>query len=215
MKRFWGALIAVFISMGSVTPAIGAPAVQRDIIISNATYVHGSPTANIGDTIKWINDDESAPTGPGPHTVTSDPASVEQFDSSPNCQPPSPIGCMGKGDTFTLSIKKAGSYTYHCKVHSSMKGTITVNAPPSPPPSPSASPKPSPSPSAKPSPTPTSTVSPSPTGSPGVTGTVTASNDKPKPKKGGLSAIAIAAIAAGGVAALSGVGLFFLRKTPA
>lgn len=55
-----------------------------------------------------INNSDSAK-----HTVTADDKSFS-------------VEVPGKG-TATLTIAKAGTYTIHCEIHSSMKGTITVS----------------------------------------------------------------------------------------
>ena len=34
---------------------------------------------------------------------------------------------MGDGETFTFTFTTAGVYPYHCTIHPTMVGTITVN----------------------------------------------------------------------------------------
>jgi len=63
-----------------------------------------------GTTIKWGNKDDAS------HTVASDDGSW----SSSN---------LAKGDTFFHTFVQAGTISYHCGFHPSMKGTITVVAP--------------------------------------------------------------------------------------
>jgi plastocyanin len=89
---------------GSAAPA-GGPTIS----IRNFSFGAGTAAATAGDTITWVNNDDA------PHTVTFDDASL------------SGSGPLNAGDKFTLSIAKAGSYTYHCKIHPSMKATITVS----------------------------------------------------------------------------------------
>jgi plastocyanin len=36
---------------------------------------------------------------------------------------------LAKGDTFSFTFSKTGSFSYHCGVHPSMKASITVVAP--------------------------------------------------------------------------------------
>jgi plastocyanin len=60
-----------------------------------------------GDTIMWTNE------GNQPHTVTSDDG---QFDSE----------VLNPGDSFTFTFPEAGTYTYHCEIHPSMTGSVTV-----------------------------------------------------------------------------------------
>ncbi len=68
-----------------------------------------SATVKLGTTIKWVNEDGFA------HTVTSDDGT--SFDS----------GNLAGGATFTYVASKAGSFPYHCNIHSSMTSTLIVN----------------------------------------------------------------------------------------
>jgi plastocyanin len=67
------------------------------------------PGVKPGETVNVQNNDSTT------HTVTSDKAG--QFDVG-NVDP-------GKSATFTAPAA-AGSYTFHCKIHSFMHGTLTV-----------------------------------------------------------------------------------------
>jgi plastocyanin len=64
-------------------------------------------TIRAGTTVTWTN------TGSAPHTATADDGS---FDS----------GTLSSGSTFSQPFTKAGTYAYHCKIHSSMTGTVIV-----------------------------------------------------------------------------------------
>ncbi|HEY2916191.1 MAG TPA: cupredoxin family copper-binding protein [Candidatus Limnocylindrales bacterium] len=64
-------------------------------------------TVKAGDTVTWTN------TGSTAHTVTADDGS---FDS----------GNLNGGATFNHTFATAGTFTYHCSIHSSMKATVTV-----------------------------------------------------------------------------------------
>jgi plastocyanin len=66
-------------------------------------------TASVGDTITWTN------AGPAGHTVT--------LDSVPACD----TGTIASGATGSLKFTVAGTYPFHCKIHASMKGTITIS----------------------------------------------------------------------------------------
>ena len=65
-------------------------------------------TAKVGDVITWTNN------GAAVHTATIDSASA--------CD----TGTIAAGATGSLTFSVAGSYAFHCKIHSSMKGTITI-----------------------------------------------------------------------------------------
>lgn len=60
-----------------------------------------------GDTIMWVNE------GNHPHTVTSDDG---QFDS----------GVLNPGDAYEVTFTGQGTITYHCSIHSSMMGSVSV-----------------------------------------------------------------------------------------
>jgi plastocyanin len=101
-------------------PEVNATA---DVSIEGSQFVPSDVTISVGGTVTWTHNDGSTA-----HTVTADDGS---FDSSPNCSPPlTAIGdCMTAGDTFSATFATAGEYTYHCKVHSSMSGTVRVVEP--------------------------------------------------------------------------------------
>jgi plastocyanin len=77
-------------------------------------FVPTPQAVHVGDTVRWVFDDDQG----GPHTSTSDDGST--FDSQPKVT-------GNKGDTFTFTFTKAGSFAYHCTFHSNMKATITVS----------------------------------------------------------------------------------------
>jgi len=60
----------------------------------------------VGTTVTWTNTGVT-------HTVTADKG---LFDS----------GMFKSGETFSFTFAKGGTFTYHCAIHSSMRGTVTV-----------------------------------------------------------------------------------------
>jgi predicted lipoprotein with Yx(FWY)xxD motif/plastocyanin len=62
-----------------------------------------------GQTVTWVNLDSEA------HTVTADDGS---FDS----------GNLAKDATFQRTFSSAGTIKYHCAIHTSMTGTVTVGS---------------------------------------------------------------------------------------
>lgn len=87
-------------------PAVTASSSSIDI--SNYAFVPTPLTINVGDTVTWTNKDSA------PHTVTSDSGS--ELSS----------GSLSNGQTYTHTFTTAGTYNYHCSVHSMMKGEIIV-----------------------------------------------------------------------------------------
>jgi plastocyanin len=128
------------------------------VMIKGYAYSPASLTVNVGDTVTWTNMD----TAPHTVTVTSGP---EKFASAN----------LAKGESFSFTFSKAGTYAYYCAVHPDMKATVTVagTAPaPAPTPTPTTHPTPAPTPTATPTthptpaPTPTATTTPTPTSTP-------------------------------------------------
>ena len=60
-----------------------------------------------GDTIMWVNE------GNTPHTVTADDGS---FDS----------GTLQPGESYSHTFQGAGMVPYHCSIHPSMTGSVSV-----------------------------------------------------------------------------------------
>jgi plastocyanin len=60
-----------------------------------------------GQKVTWTNTDGF------PHTVTADNGS---FDSGP----------VAAGTSYARTFKQAGTFAYHCKIHSRMHGTVVV-----------------------------------------------------------------------------------------
>jgi plastocyanin len=85
--------------------ASGSTGTGDAISILNQKFTVGS--AKAGDTITVTNNDSVT------HTVTSDDGS--SFSVSIN-----------GGKTATFTAPAAGSYKFHCKIHSNMHGTLTV-----------------------------------------------------------------------------------------
>ena len=92
-------------SPAASSPATSTPTAGATLTI--AGFAFGPLTVTAGQQITIVNKDSAA------HTVTDDAGS---FDVK-----------VPAGGTATLTIAKAGSYKIHCKIHSSMHGTIAVN----------------------------------------------------------------------------------------
>ncbi len=84
--------------------------------VTDNAFPDGSFTVQKGDKVVWTH------RGSNPHSVSTTSGSAESFDSHPNCPPL----CMLAGGTYEHTFATVGDVTYHCKVHSSMTGTITV-----------------------------------------------------------------------------------------
>jgi plastocyanin len=77
------------------------------VTISGNTYTPNPVQAKVGEPIQWGNEDGV------PHTATLDDVDCD-------------TGLISRGQTRTLVIAAAGTYPYHCEVHSTIHGTITI-----------------------------------------------------------------------------------------
>ncbi len=96
----------------SIQPTLTPAASTFNISIvgsSLATFAFTPSSIQVlkGTTINWTN------TSPSTHTVTSD---TGLWDS----------GFLAPGASFTRSFNTAGVFSYHCSIHPSMTGSITV-----------------------------------------------------------------------------------------
>jgi plastocyanin len=88
-------------------PSGGSTAVSTNSVdISNFSFNPPSITVKANSDIIFSNKDNVT------HTVTADNGKFNQE--------------LASGATATITIADPGTYTYHCSVHPSMKGTITV-----------------------------------------------------------------------------------------
>ena len=107
--------LAVTATAAGVATAGGAA-----VSISNLAYHPGSVVVHPGDTVTWTNDDQVA------HSVTADDGS---FDAAgPVCGPSITLGCLQPGQSYAHAFASSGTFSYHCRVHSSMHGTVVVAA---------------------------------------------------------------------------------------
>ena len=208
------ALVIAFTAALS-TAALG---VSQVVVIRSFAFVPANATITAGGSITWQNSD-----GVG-HTATSNSGA---FDT----------GVIASGGSRTITFAAAGTFAYHCAIHPSMLGTITVQGPaPTAPPTPIPTPAPTPVPTAVPTAAPTDVpaAAPTPSASPSAAATpqatVEAASQRPSPSGtasrsptaepapagetsgGGGSAVLVAAAAAVGVAALAGVAVVLYRR---
>ncbi len=87
-----------------------SPVATTKVTISNYAFSPAVTKVKVGDTVTWTNQDDVG------HTVTADTASP----NAPNSD------LFSKGQTYSFTFKKAGTYTYYCQPHPYMKGTVIV-----------------------------------------------------------------------------------------
>jgi plastocyanin len=83
---------------------------EVEIDIKDFAFNPETVTIKVGTTVKWSNKDNAS------HTVTGDDGSWGS-------------NSLAKGDVFSFTFSKVGTFSYHCGVHPSMKATLTVVAP--------------------------------------------------------------------------------------
>ena len=93
---------------GGAACSQSASAGQVMVAIKDFAFGPADIQAKVGDVITFTNGDSA------PHTATLDDGSCTTGTINPN---------TSDGLMFTA----AGTYPFHCKIHSSMKGTITVS----------------------------------------------------------------------------------------
>jgi plastocyanin len=97
-----------------VTPA--APTAStgggNSITIKNFAFDPSTLTVKTGTAVTWVNQDGA------PHIIVSDTGSPAAFSSD----------SLSTGASYKFTFTQSGTYTYHCSIHPSMKGTIIVQS---------------------------------------------------------------------------------------
>lgn len=119
-----GGLVAALVV--APAPTLGHPGHgPTEVYVADNILSPGTATIATGDTVvwKWY--------GPvANHSVTADPGQPESFDSDPGKQPAEIDHATGF--VFTHTFTRLGRFTYRCRVHPAMRGTVLVIAPVAP-----------------------------------------------------------------------------------
>jgi plastocyanin len=118
-------VIAAVVAFLAVPPSAGAHPGHGAIWIGIGQFKYNpaAVTVTVGDSVLW--------TWNGPdtnHSVTADAGQSMAFDSDPG-KPAAEIA-HPMNDGYGVTFNDPGTYRYHCKVHSFMTGTITVQPAP-------------------------------------------------------------------------------------
>ena len=100
--------LLAFVNLSCSKDDAGTP-LPNSVSIADNSFTSASLTVAKGTTVIWTNN------GATIHTVTSDDGT--SFDS----------GVIASGGTFSHTFSTAGSFAYHCQIHSGMVGTIIVS----------------------------------------------------------------------------------------
>jgi plastocyanin len=92
-----------------------------DVSIVDFAFNPQTISVTTGTTVRWTN------TGSAPHTTTSD---TGLWDS----------GTLDNGQQFSFTFNTSGTFTYFCAIHTSMTGTVNVQASPTPTPAATSTP---------------------------------------------------------------------------
>ena len=99
---------------GTPTPTQTPSQGGNTVVIENFAFVPQTLQVAAGTTVTWTNLDAVD------HQIINDAggqaAQGALFTSNP----------LPKGATYSFTFATAGTYPYHCNIHPSMKGTITV-----------------------------------------------------------------------------------------
>ena len=92
---------------GATPTTTGTAGDGTKVDVKGFAFVPQQMTVKVGATVTWTQQDDTT------HTITADDGS---FDS----------GNRDQGSTFSHTFDKAGTFAYHCSIHSSMTGSVTV-----------------------------------------------------------------------------------------
>jgi plastocyanin len=118
MKRRSKSWILAFGVLVAIALAV-APAQAANTRVSVADFKWSKqPTVNLGEKViwDWIGPDTM-------HSITGQKPNATQWDSDPDTSSPMhPVG-----DQFSITFDQPGQYLFVCKLHSSVRGTVTVS----------------------------------------------------------------------------------------
>jgi plastocyanin len=110
------AIVVLLLSLAVVAPA---QAGSTRVSISDFQWSK-SPEIDLGESVTWdwIGPDTQ-------HSVTGRAPNANQWDSDPGPVNPHPLG-----DTFKVTFDLPGVYSFFCKLHASVQGTVAVSSNP-------------------------------------------------------------------------------------
>ncbi|HZC04506.1 MAG TPA: cupredoxin family copper-binding protein, partial [Ktedonobacterales bacterium] len=91
-------------------PASTAPVTGDSVTIQNFAFQPANLQVKVGTTVTWTNQDTA------PHTVTFRDSSLTSS------------ALLQKGQSFSYTFTKVGTFSYYCDVHEAMTGQVTVTA---------------------------------------------------------------------------------------
>jgi plastocyanin len=101
-------LVAGCTQYSSTNPTPTPTGSSNTVSIKGFAFNPSTLTVPVGTTVTWTNDDSTI------HTVTSDSGS--ELGS----------GQIPVGQTYSHTFNSAGTFSYHCSIHTSMKAQVVV-----------------------------------------------------------------------------------------
>lgn len=101
-------------ALGAALEAMPAGAATVGLTVRDFEFLPPTLTVPVGTTVRVTN------TGSAGHTWSSDSGDAQTWDS----------GVINPGGTFSVTFNQAGSFGYHCNIHTFMTGTIVVTGAP-------------------------------------------------------------------------------------
>lgn len=116
MKLLVAAAVSATLAFGACggdSDTVAEPAAGNGpaaVTIMNFQFTPSTVEVRVGDEVTVTNNDTAVQAA---HTLTADDRSFDTGNLAPDA-------------TATLTLEKAGTFTYRCELHSYMKGTIQV-----------------------------------------------------------------------------------------
>lgn len=119
-RRIGAAAAALALALVLLAPVV-AEGANRRVAISDYRWSQPEIQIDLGEHVSWywIGPDTM-------HSITGQSANATQLDSDPGDNQP----IHEIGDTFRLDFDTPGVYQFNCKLHSTVKGQITVSGSP-------------------------------------------------------------------------------------
>ena len=107
------------------SPHPAASSTTNAVVIQGIAFAPERLTVPAGARVTWTNKDNVK------HTVTSGKPGKDAIPGVSKGTSANPTGVFDhalamSGSAFTFDFQKAGTYTYFCRIHSSMRGVIVV-----------------------------------------------------------------------------------------
>jgi len=116
-RRLTGLTALALILTALLLAPVVADAANRRISISDYHWSDPDIHIDLGEHVTWYW------TGPDTmHSVTGQPPNATQWDSDPGTLPQHNVG-----DDYEINFDKPGVYEFQCKIHSLVRGTVTVS----------------------------------------------------------------------------------------